>query len=296
MRAETSTPHVALSLMTEDDFRLAALPLFEEGVVDAVEWSFDLGWSPRGVPGWIDAMLGHYGDAHRLYGHGVAYSPLSARFEPRQQRWLDRLARACATHRYRHVSEHFGFMTAGDFTRGAPLPVPFDARMVEIGVDRLRRLKQAAGGVDVGLENLALAFCRDDVETHGAFLRALVAPLDGFVVLDLHNLFCQSINFDLPMDSLLEKMPLDRVRELHVSGGSWSMAKSGGRPFRRDTHDGDVPAEVLDAIPRALARCPHVEVVVFERIGGSIADADAFRRDFQAIRARVKEGSHARAR
>jgi hypothetical protein len=109
---------------------------------------------------------------------------------------------------------------------------------VAIGRDRLDRLADAAGAA-VGLENLALAMSREDALAQGDLLEALLRPQEGFLVLDLHNLFCQAASFDLDGDVLLARMPLDRVREIHVSGGSWwTGAIDPSRPFRRDTHDG----------------------------------------------------------
>ena len=287
------TPPVGLSLMLDDDFRTAALPLFEEGVVEALEWSFDLGWGPSGVPPWAEALLGHFGDAGRLFGHGVHFSPLSARWEPRQQWWIERFAEECEKRRFQHISEHFGFMTARGFERGSPLPMPCTAASIAIGRERLERMAELAHA-RVGLENLAFAFGRHDVEAHGGFLRALLEPMDGFVVLDLHNLYCQIENFasgsfDETADALLARFPLERVRELHVSGGSWSEAE--GARFRRDTHDDAVPSAVLALLPRVLARAPNVEVVIVERLGGTILDeraAERFRADFLEVSAIVR--------
>lgn len=38
--------HVGLSLMIEEPFRRAVLPLFEDGLVDALEHGFEIGWGP----------------------------------------------------------------------------------------------------------------------------------------------------------------------------------------------------------------------------------------------------------
>ena len=274
-----------LSLMIEDDFRRAVIPLFEEGVVDAVEWSFDTAW-PSGPPAWMEALLSHYGDAGCLYGHGVSFSLLSARFEPRQEEWL-RLLHEERRHRpYRHISEHYGFMTAGAFVRGAPLPVPITEKTLALGRERLLRFADAAG-TSVGLENLAFAFSALDVDGQGPFLRQLLEAVDGFLLLDLHNLYCQARNFGRDLGALLATYPLERVREIHVSGGSWS---HGG--FRRDTHDHDVPSEVWDILPEALAGCPRVEVCVLERLGGTLTDPGAaarLREDFLTLRSIARD-------
>jgi uncharacterized protein (UPF0276 family) len=184
--------------------------------------------------------------------------------------------------RYRHVSEHFGFSSTRNFHQSAPLPVPLTPATLRLGQDRLRKLAELAK-VGVGLENLAFAFCLRDVLDQGRFLDELLAPVNGFVVLDLHNLFCQATNFQQPIEELLSGYPLDRVRELHVAGGSWSQPSiSRSKPIRRDTHDGPVPEEIFTVLPEVLRRCPHVDTVILERMGGTLASADdaSFRRDF----------------
>lgn len=283
-------PWVGLSLMPEDDFLRAAHPLFAAGEVEVLEWSFDTAWPPAVVPRWAAELIAAFADGDRLLGHGVHYSALSAGVESRQQAWLDRLREEVCRHAYRHVSEHFGFSGSRGFHRSAPLPVPLNDSTLSLGRDRLRRLA-AVAGVPVGLENLAFAFGPRDVAEQGRFLDALLEPVDGFLLLDLHNLYCQSVNFGRTLDELLVTYPLHRVRELHVSGGSWS-GTSGDerRPVRRDTHDGPVPAELFEWLPRVLAMCPNVEAVVLERLGGTLAAADdePFRRDFRRLREVVR--------
>jgi uncharacterized protein len=128
-------------------------------------------------------------------------------------------------------------------------------------------------------------------------LEELLQPVNGFLVLDLHNLYCQVHNFGRPSRylrsraaaDLLASYPLQRVRELHVSGGSWSGVNS---QIRRDTHNGAVPEEVFDLLTLALERCPQVEVVIFERMGNTLTDeseVEGFRKDFYRIKERVRD-------
>ncbi|HKO94743.1 MAG TPA: DUF692 family protein, partial [Polyangiaceae bacterium] len=189
-------PKIGLSVLPEEDLRRAQLPLFADGVVEAIEWTLDAEFDAA-PPGWIEGLLDHYASAGVLYGHGVQFSPLSAVFEARQAEWLRQAARALERRPYRHVSEHFGFTTVPGLSRGTPLPVPFVPGAVSIGRDRLRLLEEVAGGAPVGLENLALAMSRDDVRVHGEFLDQLLEPSNGFLLLDLHNLYCQAQNFDV---------------------------------------------------------------------------------------------------
>jgi uncharacterized protein (UPF0276 family) len=260
------------------------LPLFRPGEVEVLEWSFDTAWDGVELPHWAGELLNEFAHEGRLLGHGVTFSPLSGAWSDREDEWLDRFARELGERRYRHVSEHFGFIGGGDFHRSAPLPVPLTDATAEVGRARIERLA-AAADCPVGLENLAFAFGRQDVFEQGAFLERLLAPVDGFLLLDLHNIYCQLHNFNLrPMD-LLSTYPLARVRELHVSGGSWSWSNGSPTPIRRDTHDDRVPDEVFELVEMALQCCPHVEAVILERLPGTLAPADdrQFRRDFSRL-------------
>jgi uncharacterized protein len=284
-------PKVGLSILPEDDLRLAQLPLFADGLVEAIEWTLDAefdGTQPR----WIDGLLDYYASAGVLYGHGVQFSPLSAIFEPRQAEWLRQSARALGKRPYRHVSEHFGFATVPGLARGTPLPVPFLPSAVSIGRDRLRLLQDVAGDAPVGLENLALAMSRDDVLRHGEFVDQLLEPTKGFLLLDLHNLYCQAQNFDVAPDNLALSMPLDRVREVHVSGGSWSTVETpnGQQPFRRDTHDSAIPDDLFALLAFILPHCRQLEVVFVERLGGTLRtplDVVQYRDDYRRVRSIV---------
>ncbi len=281
--------------MAEPDFRRVVGPLFDGGQVAVVEWTLDAGWEPFVVPDWADRILSHYGGEGRLLAHGFAFSPLSGAWHPRQDAWLRNLRAEVSRRTYRHLSEHFCFSFAGDFEVAGPLPAPMTARSVELGRDRLARLADASG-LPVGLENLATALGVRDALDQGEFLERLLSPTGGFVLLDLHNLYCQLANFDLSPDVLLASYPLARVRELHLSGGSWdpTAADPPGRPARRDTHDDAVPDAVFDLLELALERCPNVEAVILERLPGTFRsedDAVGFRRDYARMVATLRARS-----
>ena len=273
----------ALSAMPEIAFASAALPLFADDIVDEIEWSFDMGWGPTGVPDWLDGLLDEYATADRLIGHGVSFSLLAGDWTEHHAGWLERLSRETERRRYRHISEHIGFVGAGRFSFAAPLPVPYCSAVTELGVGRLEMMR-AAAGCPVGLENLATSLGPADAAQQGDLLDDLLEPVDGFVVLDVHNLWAQCHNLDLDAREVAATYPLDRVREIHVSGGSWDHRDA--RTIRRDTHDDTVPDEVLELLAAVAPRCAALETVVYERLGTTLGDPtthDAFRADVRTV-------------
>jgi uncharacterized protein (UPF0276 family) len=268
--------------MLQEDFLAAALPLFSDDEVEILEWSPDIGWATD-IPEWADELLNFFSSTQSLYGHGVNYSPLSADWTAVDTGWIENLERELEQRQFVHFSEHFGFSRIAELREGAPLPVPHTPQALAAGQFKLAKLAHTAGG-RIGLDNLALAFSLSDVREHGRFLDELLEPFDGFMLLDLHNLYCQLENFSLSAEELLKTYPLHRVREIHISGGSWS--HSIGKKIRRDTHDNEIPDEVLALLPLVLAQCPNIEAVIFERLGGTMNTAEQqhrFRDDFRAI-------------
>jgi uncharacterized protein (UPF0276 family) len=221
----------------------------------------------------VTALLDAYAAEDRLYGHGLRLSPTSARFDEDSRAWLANLAPEVRARRYRHVTEHWGWSRAHGLSRGAPMPLPSSESVVACTTRAMRELA-AVAGVPVGLENLALAFGDADVDAQPAMLGRVLDAIDGVLLLDLHNLWCQAINYRRDARVLATRYPLARVRQIHVAGGGWS-SSAYGEPFRRDTHDAVVPHEVIELLAWLVPHCPALEAVILERLPHALADEPA---------------------
>lgn len=266
-------PRPALAFNSTPALFATQVDLIARGEVAALQWSFDAG--PGELPPAIHDLLDEYSRAGVLSAHGVHGSLFSVEWDARHREWLDAAVARCRRHPVRRCSEHLGFMRVPGYRQGAPLPIPFDEVALDLGRERLALLRDSLG-VPVGLENLALAFDAVQVWRQGPFLTRLLEAVDGFLLLDLHNLFCQAVNFACPAEDLLATYPLHRVREIHVSGGSWSRSRRDprGRSFRRDTHDGQVPERCWELLDAVLPRCPHLEMVILEHVGDGFVRED----------------------
>ena len=163
-------------------------------------------------------------------------------------------------------SEHLGFQTiagADDSSLeiGVPLPMPATVEAVELVAERSANIQQRYG-VPFLLENPAHYF-RDlptdpEIGNESGFLQAVTKNSGCYLLLDLHNLYCNAVNLHFDAQEVINRLPLDRVIEIHIAGGSW---RDG---FWMDAHDGRVPEPVWKLLEYVLPIAPNVAGVVFE--------------------------------
>ena len=167
-------------------------------------------------------------------------------------------------------SEHLGFQTIRDDDGataevGVPLPLPATQEAVDMIALRSAGIGQRYR-VPFLLENPAYyiaatdlpadAEIRDDI----GMIEAIMARSGCYQLLDLHNIYCNSLNHDLDAHELIDRVPLNRVVEIHIAGGS---SRDG---FWMDGHNAHVPQRVWELLDYTLARAPNVAGVVFEML------------------------------
>jgi uncharacterized protein (UPF0276 family) len=182
-------------------------------------------------------------------------------------------------------SEHLGFQTIpGDHNStleiGIPLPLPATKEAVELVASRSAAILKRYG-VPFLLENPAHYFSDfpSDPEIDGdiGLLHAITEHSGCRLLLDLHNIYCNAINHGFDPFMAIARMPLSRVVEIHIAGGSW---RDG---FWMDAHDGRVPARVWELLEYTLPITPNVAGEVFE-----VLEQHAVRLGAAAIEAELK--------
>jgi uncharacterized protein len=196
--------------------------------------------------------------------HGVELSIGSA--HSWNAAYLDMLDQFQASWQFRWHSEHLGFQTIpshqdGSFEIGIPLPLPLTAEAAHLVMDRSAELCRRYQ-VPFLLENPAhylTELPRDPaIGDEIAFMNLITGQGCAGQLLDLHNLYCNSINHQFDAFEAIDRIALDRVIEIHIAGGSW---RDG---FWMDAHDGQVPSQVWELLEYTLPRTPNVAGVVFE--------------------------------
>ncbi len=180
-------------------------------------------------------------------------------------------------------SEHLGFQTiAGENNSsleiGVPLPMPATIEAVQLVAERSATIQERYS-VPFLLENPAHYFsdlpADKEIGNEYEFLNAFTRKSGCYLLLDLHNLYCNAVNHHFEAREVIDTLPLDRVIEIHVAGGSW---RDG---FWMDAHDGRVPEPVWELLEYVLPMAPNVAGVVFElleehaiRLGASAIESE----------------------
>ena len=198
-------------------------------------------------------------------------------------------------------SEHLGFQTfagtdGATLEVGVPLPLPATTEAVHLVAERASFMLERYG-VPFLLENPAyyITGMPSDAEVgdDAGLMRAITESSGCFELLDLHNVYCNAVNHKLNPHEIIDHMPLERVLEIHVAGGSWHDG------FYMDAHDGTVPAEVWELLEYALSRTPNLAGVVFEmledhvnRIGPRVIEQQIDRARSFWLRRAIAGGDH----
>jgi uncharacterized protein len=195
--------------------------------------------------------------------HGVSLGAASS--APVETERLDKIARLCAEVEPQFWSEHLAFVRGGGIEIGHLTAPPRTLATVEGAAANLNRARSIVGTAPL-VENIATLIDppgsdRDEV----TWISEILATSDCPMLLDLHNLYANGLNFGADPMEALAQLPMDRVAAVHLAGGRW-IGASGARRLL-DDHLHDVPEPIYDLLAEVGARAPYPVTVILERDG-----------------------------
>lgn len=269
-------PLVGLSLQPDRAFLQRNQRLIQEQA-ELFEVTPETVWRAGALPGaGYDALLSLVRTSGRpVVGHGVLFGLGGVEAPARRPAWLAGLRRDHAAFGFAWLSEHLGFADHDGVHATLPLPLPPTAEAAAVAARSLAALQSVCP--IVAFENNADLFCLGDPLLQPSLFAEVCARADAWLVLDLHNAWTFCHNHDVALDAWLERIPWERVLEIHLSGGSASDPEwlPNRRVLRLDSHDGAVPAPVWKAFDAALPRAVNLRAVVLEWLPDDFDDAAA---------------------
>ena len=226
-----------------------------------------------GVGGQYGRALRAFTERHPFVCHGLSLS-LGGR-DPLDETLLAKIRRLLDGHGIAIYSEHLSYCADGGHLYDL-MPIPFTDEAVHHVAGRIRQTQEILGQ-RIAVENVSYYAAPGQAMREIDFINAIVAEADCDLLLDVNNIYVNSINHRYDADAFLDALP-DRVAYIHVAG-HYDEAPD----LKVDTHGAPVIDPVWRLLERAYARF-GVKPTLIERDF-----------NFPPIVELVAEVSHARA-
>jgi uncharacterized protein len=197
--------------------------------------------------------------------HGISLG-LASTAPPARGR-LEKMARLVEKVRPESWSEHLAFVRAGDIEIGHLAAPPRTRSTIDGTAANLDRARATVGSLPL-VENIATLIDPPASDLDEPEWLAETSKVSGAsLLLDLHNLYANSLNFGVRPEDFLARLPVEKIHQVHISGGRW--IDDGDPSHRRllDDHLHDPPDPVYDLLADLASRCPNPLTVILERDG-----------------------------
>ena len=129
------------------------------------------------------------------------------------------------------------------------MPIPFTEEAVKHVSERVKQVQDVLQQ-PIALENASYYCAPDQQMSESEFINLVIAESDCDLLLDVNNIYVNSINHRYDPYQFLESLPLQRARYIHVAG-HYEEAED----LRVDTHGADVIDPVWEILKAAYRLC-----------------------------------------
>lgn len=172
--------------------------------------------------------------------------------------YLAKLADVVSIAKPAWFSDHICFTRSGGIKIGHLAPVPFTDEALSVFVRNIEKVKKRID-VPLILENITYNIDYPWNEmSEAAFIRGLLEETDCGLLLDIANLYINSVNRGIDWRDQLDKLPLGRVVQLHFVGAH----RHSDRLI--DAHADATDADIWNVFREVAVRC-NTKGAILER-------------------------------
>jgi uncharacterized protein len=237
-----------------------------------------------GLGGALGRKFRWFTDRFAFVAHGLSLSlggpaPLDEPFLEQVRAFLDQ-------HGVRFFTEHLSY-TGDDGHLYDLMPIPFTGEAVR---HVARRISRAAEILErpIAVENVSYYAAPGREMDEIQFLTAVLEEADCGLLLDVNNIYVNSINHGYDANEFLAALPPERVVYMHVAGHYVE-----AEDLRVDTHGSAVSDPVWALLDRAYAHCGVVPTLLERDF--NIPPLPELRRELDIIRSLQQKHAAARA-
>ncbi|WP_394131019.1 DUF692 domain-containing protein [Shewanella maritima] len=181
-------------------------------------------------------------EQHTFFCHGLSLSiggpeKLDLEFVRNVKQFLDE-------HNIDIYSEHLSYCS-GQGHMYDLMPIPFTEEAVKHVAQRINQVEDILERPFI-LENVSFYAAPGSEMSEQSFVNAVLTEADCKLLLDVNNIYVNSINHQYDADAFLAAMPSERIAYLHIAGHYEE-----AHDLRVDTHG----ADVIDPVWQLLQRC-----------------------------------------
>ncbi len=206
-----------------------------------------------GVGGRLGKRFRAFTERYAFVCHGLSLSigapePLDVEFVKQVRTFLDQ-------HGIRFYTEHLSYCSDHGHLYDL-MPIPFTSDAVRHVADRIRQVQDILER-PFAIENVSYYAAPGQEMTEIEFISAVLEEADCGLLLDVNNIYVNSINHCYDAEEFLNALPASRVVYFHVAGHYVE-----AEDLRVDTHGADVIDPVWQLLDKAYAHCGVVPTLL----------------------------------
>lgn len=199
-------------------------------------------WIPFG--GKVKKQFEQYAERYPFVIHGLSLSiggptPLDTDF-------VKEVAQFIKKYNIRCYSEHLSYCSDEGHLYDL-MPIPFTEEAVYYVADRIKKVQDIIG-MKLAMENVSYYAAPGQEMSELQFLQAVLEEADCDLLLDVNNIYVNSINHQYDAEKFLKSLPKERIAYAHIAG-HYDEADD----LKVDTHGSDVKSDVWDLLDLAYS-------------------------------------------
>lgn len=194
-----------------------------------------------GIGGSMGKLFRSYTEQHDFVCHGLSLSIGSP--APLDEAFLHKLKRFLKEHDVRLYSEHLSYCSDDGHLYDL-MPIPFTEEAIHYVAERIRRVQDILEQ-PIAMENVSYYAAPGKQMEEIEFLNAVLEEADCQLLLDVNNIYVNSINHHYDPHEFLKAIPSERIAYIHIAG-HYDEAED----LKVDTHGADVIDPVWDLLDK----------------------------------------------
>jgi uncharacterized protein (UPF0276 family) len=198
-----------------------------------------------GVGGQVGRQLRALTERYPFICHGLSLSIGSP--APLDENFLQQIKQFLDQHHIRFYSEHLSYCSDDGHLYDL-MPIPFTEEAVYYVAGRIRRVQETLERRLI-IENISYYAAPGQQLKEIEFIKAILEEADCDLLLDVNNIYVNSINHSYDAEEFLQALPQNRIAYLHVAG-HYQQAPN----LIIDTHGAKIIAPVWELLNKTYAR------------------------------------------